>query len=294
LFFICVNNAVSRYKLQIKECADSGKQRRILRKSFNIYRILYCCKNYCNNIFTYGNSKNIIRKEYFDFLTKIERYFEKKDPAVFRLSQQERIFAKADKLQEKFFPCKVIFELFESIESMKKVLPELYVDSLYDPRVLGKEAGNGSIGGAITWARDQLSGGSKKGKNLNTGKITKDRNAWTGYSLSFIATAYGKDSAEFSRINQIEYLQELEKSGKIKNDKTPPPGAIMFFSETPENPNVHVFMSTGKYDLKGDPFVITSGWPGSEGVREVLLSELIDQVGEDYYRGWKSANAYEK
>ena len=45
--------------------------------------------------------------------------------------------------------------------------------------VIGQKQGDGTAAGAITWAKDQMAGGTKKGFNRNNNKISQDETYYT-------------------------------------------------------------------------------------------------------------------
>ncbi len=286
VFFICLNDAASRYNEQIKESEDSSKQRFQIERCFNLHRILYTCKSFCSGVFSSANSALVIEKEYMDFLASIEKYFENRDPAIYRLANQEKKFAKKNELKKRYFTCKLIFDLFKVSEELRKILPPPAEGDFYKASVIGKESGDGTVAGAVTWARDQMAGGTRKGRNSNNGMTSKDPKAWNDWCLAFVATAYGRENEGLRAISAADALEGFLSKGKITNDKNPPAGAIMFSDKSPANPYGHIFIATGQKNSKGEPMVITSGWPGHDGITEMTLSEMIKVNGEEYYKGW--------
>ena len=81
--------------------------------------------------------------------------------------------------------------------------------------------GDGTRSGALTWARDQLNGGTGEGLNMNNGAKTKDDiSAWNNWCLAFVATAYGRRLNELKEMSAITSYENFNRAGKIKTDKT--------------------------------------------------------------------------
>lgn len=149
--------------------------------------------------------------------------------------------------------------------------------------VLGARAGDGTAQGALTWAADQLPGGNQRGLNSNNGKISKDKNAWNSWCLAFCATAWGRKAPELRAASAIKSYNNFKRSGKIRTNKNPPAGAVMFTGTTSTNPYGHIFMATGKTTASGEPIVVTSGSARYPGIKELPLSRMI---GNLRYLGW--------
>lgn len=288
LFFACINEAASRYKRQIKVTNNLRAQRFFIERCFSMHRILYANRKFCKNVFLSGDAKNIIKSEYFDFIAVLESYFKKNDPGIFRLAQQEKKFARDETISKRYFVCKLTNELFSEIEELVKKLPEpISGSTVYKPEVIGQEKGDGTIEGAVTWARDQLSGGRQNGLNRNNGRTSKDIKAWNDWCLAFVNAAYGHKVKNLQAASAVESMYKFKANGMMRINKNPPAGAIMFTDKTPTNPYGHIFIATGKYAKNGDPIVISSGSAaGFDGIKELTLSEMLASVGKNYYRGW--------
>lgn len=288
LYFASVNEAASRYKEQIKAAKNLRNQRFLIERSLSMHRILYANRKFCTDVFVSANAENVIKAEYFDFLAALSSHFDAKDPAIFRLVQQEKKFARDEMLRKRYFICDYVYLMFSSIAEMIKKLPlPIAGSNVYKASVIGQPSGDGSIEGAVTWARDQLKGGQRKGLNVNNGMTSIDETAWDNWCLAFVNTAFGRKVAELQTGSAVLTMQKFASNGKLKNDKRPPAGAIMFTDATPSNPHGHIFIATGKYSSSGEPIVVTTGSPGWSGVREIPLSEMIDVTGgPGYYRGW--------
>lgn len=153
---------------------------------------------------------------------------------------------------------------------------------LYDPSVIGARQGNGTVAGAITWAKDQMASGTKRGVNRNNGlSCAQSTKAWSGWCLAFIGTAWsGANCSELCAASAIKSYYKFNNAGKIHKDRNPPAGAVMFTGTTPNNPYGHIFMATGEHAANGDPIVVTS-WSGYP--RTMTLTKMIGNLN---YLGW--------
>ena len=149
--------------------------------------------------------------------------------------------------------------------------------------VIGQKQGDGTAAGAITWAKDQMAGGSKMGFNKNNGKISQNETCWNYYCGAFIATAWGRKVPQMVGGSAYEQYKNFKRDGMIHTDKNPPAGAIMFTAPTSSSKYGHVFMATGEITSNGEPMVITSGWTGHNGISTMPLSQMI---GTKQYLGW--------
>lgn len=287
LFFVCVNEAASRYKAQLNASTTIREQRALIQRCLDMHRLIFAAMEFSDGAFASGDSKATIKSEYYDFLNDIERYFADKDPTILRLAAQEKKFAQGNLLTKRYFACDLVYKIFASISALKAKLPEIDPGTL-DPNsdVIGKPTGDGTISGALTWAKDQMSGGTGLGVNANTGmKVKDDITAWNNWCLAFVSTAYGRKVNELMEMSAIATYDNFKKVGKIKTDKKPPGGAIMYTGATPGNQYGHIFIATGKTDANNDAIVITTGGPGLDGVTEMPLSQLLTWAGGKYL-GW--------
>jgi hypothetical protein len=149
--------------------------------------------------------------------------------------------------------------------------------------VIGQKQGDGTAAGAITWAKDQMAGGSKMGFNKNNGKISQNDTCWNHYCAAFIASAWGRQVPQMVGGSAYEQYKNFKRDGMIHLDKNPPAGAIMFTAPTATSKYGHVFMATGEIASNGEPMVITSGWTGHNGISTMTLSQMI---GTKNYLGW--------
>ncbi|MBR4570078.1 MAG: SH3 domain-containing protein [Candidatus Riflebacteria bacterium] len=149
--------------------------------------------------------------------------------------------------------------------------------------VIGQKQGDGTAAGAITWAKDQMAGGTKMGFNKNNGKISQNETCWNYYCGAFIATAWGRKVPQMVGGSAYEQYKNFKRDGMIHTDKNPPAGAIMFTAPTATSKYGHVFMATGEITSNGEPMVITSGWKGHNGISTMPLSQMI---GSKQYLGW--------
>ena len=149
--------------------------------------------------------------------------------------------------------------------------------------VIGQKQGDGTAAGAITWAKDQMAGGTKMGFNKNNGKISQNETCWNYYCGAFIATAWGRKVPQMVGGSAYEQYKNFKRDGMIHTDKNPPAGAIMFTAPTSSSKYGHVFMATGEITSNGEPMVITSGWKGHNGISTMPLSQMI---GTKTYLGW--------
>ncbi|MEW6708989.1 MAG: type II secretion system protein [Candidatus Riflebacteria bacterium] len=288
LFFTCVNEAASRYREQIKTSLNLRNQRFLIERCLSMQRLLFANRKFCKDVFVSANAENTIKSEYYDFLDVVASYFESRDPAVFRLALQEKKFARDEVLKQRYFTCNYVGLMFASIEELLKKLPQPITGSnVYKAAVVGQPLGDGTIEGAVTWARDQLKGGQRKGLNVNNGMTSIDETAWNDWCLAFVNTAYGRKIANLQAGSAVESMYKFKADGKLRINKKPPAGAIMFTDKTPTNQYGHIFIATGKFDADGDPIVITTGSTGYNGVREISLTEMLKVIGgNNYYRGW--------
>ena len=137
--------------------------------------------------------------------------------------------------------------------------------------VIGQKQGDGTAAGAITWAKDQMAGGSKMGFNKNNGKISQNDTCWNHYCAAFIASAWGRKVPQMVGGSAYEQYKNFKRDGMIHFDKNPPAGAIMFTAPTSTSKYGHVFMATGEIASNGEPMVITSGWTGHNGISTMTL-----------------------
>ncbi len=149
--------------------------------------------------------------------------------------------------------------------------------------VIGQKQGDGTAAGAITWAKDQMAGGTKMGFNKNNGKISQNETCWNYYCGAFIATAWGRKVPQMVGASAYEQYKNFKRDGMIHTDRNPPAGAIMFTAPTSSSKYGHVFMATGEITSNGEPMVITSGWRGHNGISTMPLSQMI---GSKTYLGW--------
>lgn len=148
--------------------------------------------------------------------------------------------------------------------------------------VIGKPRGDGTVAGALTWARDQING-TKKGFNSNNNRTSKTSTAWNGYCLAFVSTAYGRKKSLLSAPSAIQSYYKCKAAGKIKQGKNPPAGAVMFNGTTSGNPYGHIYIATGKMAGPNDPIIITTGWSSWPGIHEIPMSKMGSGAK---YLGW--------
>lgn len=287
LFLICVNEAASRYRAQLK-ASDSPKfHRQIIEKCLGMHRLMVVSTDFCDGVFSSENAENIVKSEYYDFLSTLEKYYSDKETAIVRLAKQEKRFAETGVLTDRYFTCKLVKQLFKLISDLKEILPIPDPGAPDpDPSVIGKASGNGTIAGAITWAYDQLQGGTGKGVNANNGQmVCNNPAAWNDWCLAFVNTAYNRTLEELRVGSAITSYENWQRKGKINTNKQPPAGAILYTSAIPGNPHGHIFLASGKTNENGEPLVITSGTTGFDGIREMTLDECIQWTGGSYL-GW--------
>ncbi len=148
------------------------------------------------------------------------------------------------------------------------------------PSVIGQAQGDGTPAGALTWAHDQMPGGTCKGLNSNNGQRSSNPDAWDGWCLAFVGTAYGRKIPELRAPSAIQAYYNFKNAGKIKNDRNPPAGAVMFTNKTSTNPYGHIFIATGEKAANGEPIVISTT---SSNIKKFTLSQM---VGSLQYLGW--------
>lgn len=146
--------------------------------------------------------------------------------------------------------------------------------------VIGQAQGDGTPAGALTWAHDQLPGASCKGLNSNNGRRSSDPNAWDGWCLAFVGTAYGRKIPELRAPSAIQSYYNFKNAGKIRTDRNPPAGAVMFTNKTSTNPYGHIFIATGEKAANGEPIVVSTS---SYNIKKFTLSQM---VGNLQYLGW--------
>ncbi len=151
--------------------------------------------------------------------------------------------------------------------------------STYKASVVGKSKGDGTVAGALTWARDQING-TKQGYNANNGMISKNSACWSGWCLAFVGTAYGRSKSLLAAPSAIQSYYKCRAAGKITVNKNPPAGAAMFTGTTPGNPYGHIFIATGKMNGPNDPIIITTT---SYGIKEMPMSQMWKGPA---YLGW--------
>ncbi len=149
--------------------------------------------------------------------------------------------------------------------------------------VIGQPSGDGTAAGAVTWAKDQMAGGTKKGLNRNNKKISQDPKCWNYWCGAFVGTAWGHKIPQMCAGSAYGQYKNFKRDGMIHTDKNPPAGAIMFTGPTATNEYGHVFLASGEVDANGEPIVITSGWNGHDGITTMTLSRMI---GRNQYLGW--------
>ncbi len=287
LFLVCVHEAASRYNAMFKAANDNRNQRALIQRCFDMHRLMFVAREFAEGAFTSGDAKNIIQSEYYEFIADIEKFFANKDQTILRLAAQEKKFAQGNQLNKRYYACELVYNLFSTLATLKGKLPEIDPGTL-DPKtnVIGKPMGDGTRSGALTWAKDQMLNGTGEGINTNNGKKVKDDiAAWNNWCLAFISTAWGRKINELMEMSAITTYENFKKAGKIKTDKKPPAGAIMYTGPTSGNPHGHIFMATGKVDSNNEPIIITTGGPGLDGVTEMPLSKLLIYNGSTYL-GW--------
>lgn len=266
----------------MKSSTSLRSQRLMIEKSLSMHRLLMVSTDFCEGVFESGDARSIIRAEYSRLLDTLEKFFADKDQSIMRLAAQERKFVQNNRLKDRYFVCDLVFQLFAEIASFKENLPDPD-PGVPDPdlSVVGQPSGNGTAVGAVTWAQDQLDGGSGRGLNVNNGKkICDDPKAWNDWCLAFVNTAYNREVPELAHESAIASYNAMQRAGKIKTDKRPPAGAIMYTDATSSNPYGHIFIATGKTNENGEPIVITSGSAASfDGIREMTLNQMIDICG---------------
>lgn len=151
--------------------------------------------------------------------------------------------------------------------------------NLHKASVIGKPMGDGSVAGALTWARDQING-TKNGYNVNNGKTSRNSTAWAGWCLAFVNTAYGRSKSLLRAPSAIKSYYQFKAAGKINTSKNPPAGAAMFTGTVPGNPYGHVFIATGRMNGPNDPIIITTT---GNGIKEMPMSQMWKGPA---YLGW--------
>lgn len=149
----------------------------------------------------------------------------------------------------------------------------------YKASVIGKTQGDGTVAGAITWARDQING-TKNGVNSNNGLNSKNIRSWDGWCLAFVGTAYGRSKSVLAAPSAIQAYYNCKRAGKIVVNKNPPAGAVLFTGTTSTNPYGHIFIATGKMNGPNDPIIITTS---SNGIKEMPMSQMWKGPA---YLGW--------
>ena len=149
--------------------------------------------------------------------------------------------------------------------------------------VIGAKQGDGTAAGAITWAKDQMQGGSQKGYNKNNGKVSSSATCWNSWCAAFCATAWGRQIPQMVASCAYGQYKNFKKAGMIHNTMNPPAGAICFTGPTATSQYGHVFLATGEVNANGEPIIITSGWSGHNWITTMTLSQMI---GSKNYLGW--------
>ena len=279
IFLISVNEAASRYREQMKSSTSLRHQRLMIEKCLSMHRLMMVSVDFCDGVFVSGDPRSIIRAEYSRLLAELEKFFADKDPSIMRLAAQERKFVQNNQLKERYFVCDLVYQLFAEIASLQTKLPDPD-PGVPDPdlTVIGQPSGNGTAAGAVTWAQDQLNGGSGKGLNVNNGKkICDDPTAWNDWCLAFVNAAYNRSKEELLAESAIEAYNAMKRGGKILPTGRPPAGAIMFTDASSSYPYGHIFIATGRTNENGEPLVISTGSAASfDGVREMTLAEMIN------------------
>ncbi len=285
IFLISVNEAASRYREQMKSSSSLRQQRLMIEKSLCMHRLMIVSADFSSGVFVSGDAHTIVRAEYSRLLATLEKFFADKDQSIMRLAAQEKRFVQNNQLLERYFVCDLVFQLFSEVAKLSGNLPDPD-PGVPDPdlSVIGQPSGNGTAVGAITWAEDQMNGGSGKGLNSNNNKkICEDAKAWNDWCLAFVGTAYNREIPELAHESAIASYNAMKQAGKIVNGKRPPAGAIMYTATTADNPYGHIFIATGKSNENGEPIVITTGSASSfDGIREMTLSEMLNQYSGGY------------
>ncbi|KAF1079145.1 MAG: hypothetical protein GQF41_4532 [Candidatus Rifleibacterium amylolyticum] len=285
IFLISVNEAASRYREQMKYSTSLRNQRLMVEKCLSMHRLMMVSTDFCEGVFVSGDARSIIRAEYSRLLATLEKFFADKDQSIMRLAAQERKFVQNNQLKERYFVCDLVFQLFAEIARLKDDLPDPD-PGVPDPdlTVIGQPSGNGTAVGAVTWAQDQLNGGSGEGRNPNNGKkIREDITAWNDWCLAFVNTAYNGVIPELAHESAIDSYNAMKRAGKIVSGNRPPAGAIMYAGTSSSNPYGHIFIATGKTNENGEPIVLTTGSASSfDGVREMSLSQMINLTSGQY------------
>jgi len=104
------------------------------------------------------------------------------------------------------------------------------------------------------------------------GQTSKDGSHWDMLCLGFVATMAGRKDPGLSAKTAKESLEKMRKQGRLRTDwDNMPPGACIYWEGGPCG---HIAIYTGEKNEKGEPIVLTSGWPGFSGLRKVPLSEI--------------------
>ncbi|MCB9643868.1 MAG: hypothetical protein H6728_12405 [Myxococcales bacterium] len=150
---------------------------------------------------------------------------------------------------------------------------------------------DGTAQAALDYAWQQTQAETATGQNYARDgypSLQDDPGAWNNYCQAFVSSAYhwGKDGdknviiPELRQPNAISSYNAFEENGKIQTEMPPPAGAIVFFEATANNgQDGHIAIATGETAPDGSPLMISSGWPGRDGVFTISLNELEQESG---------------
>ena len=117
IFLNCLLKLSERYEKQLRNADLQKRQRLLVGRLFNIYRILYA-----NRAFSEEISPTLIADRYQKFLDVTQNFFKDKDLSIFRMAAQERGFIANNSLLENFFILRLTGRLFKEIDEYVKIL----------------------------------------------------------------------------------------------------------------------------------------------------------------------------
>lgn len=121
LFISCISTLSARYEKQFDSAILIRDRKKILMRLFNLYRVLYACRDFSAPALTCTFSKTRIETQVNNFLMKIKKVFEKSDPAVSRLADYDIKLFNSKTLAQSYFIPKTVETLVKDVDEFLKV-----------------------------------------------------------------------------------------------------------------------------------------------------------------------------
>lgn len=120
-FIAAISKLASRYEKAFNNEPLVRKRKRNLLRLFHFYRVLYACRNNSTGAMNTKFSKVEIENQVRSFLHKLKLDFEKNNPSISRLANQDLDFFNKKKLAEAYFVPATIEKLVVDVEELTKL-----------------------------------------------------------------------------------------------------------------------------------------------------------------------------